>query len=57
MKELRELEMMPMLDPAEHAIIETAVGRELTNTEAQLALKDATLFAAFEHWLKTGRVN
>lgn len=46
---------MPVLNPEEHAFVERAVGRTLTNEEAQIALRAATLYAAFEHWLNTGR--
>jgi hypothetical protein len=41
---------LPTLNPEEHAFVEKYMGMRLTNEEAQLALRSATLEAAFEHW-------
>lgn len=41
---------LPPLAPEEHHWIEERVGRKLSNTEAQLALRDAKLTGAFNVW-------
>jgi hypothetical protein len=50
MLEENNFEPLPELNPAEHAFVEKYMGMKLTNEEAQLALRSATLEAAFEHW-------
>jgi hypothetical protein len=44
------LENYPPLNPEEHRWIEEKLGRKLTNAQAQEALRDATLLAAFGMW-------
>lgn len=43
---------LPELDPIEKAWVEKQFGIEMTNAEAQLALRSATLEAAFQIWLR-----
>lgn len=49
-KDVRTPDALPLLDAAEHAWIEERVGRRMTNEEAQLALRDAKLQAAWADW-------
>ena len=44
------LEDFPPLHPDEHKWLEEKLGRKLTTKDAQLALKDARLLAAFGMW-------
>jgi uncharacterized protein YneF (UPF0154 family) len=44
------LENYPPLHADEHRWIEEKLGRKLTNAQAQEALRDATLLAAFGMW-------
>jgi hypothetical protein len=46
---------LPLLHPEEHAAIEKIAGKPLTNDEAQILLRDATIAGAFERWMEGKR--
>lgn len=50
-------EELPLLNVEEHAFIEKMAGRTLTNTEAQILLRAASLEAAFNTWVDGRKAN
>jgi len=46
---------LPILNPDELHAVEQIVGRKLTNEEAQLLLREATIIGAFDRWMEQGR--
>jgi hypothetical protein len=47
---------MPPLHPAEHAWVERMCGRRMTNEEAQVAIREASIAASLNYYVD-GRVN
>jgi hypothetical protein len=43
---------LPILHPEEHAAVEQIAGRKLSNDEAQILLREATIAGAFERWIE-----
>ena len=46
---------LPLLHPEEHAAVEKIVGRKLSNDEAQMLLREATIAGAFDRWMEGKR--
>jgi hypothetical protein len=47
---------LPLLHPKELAELSNLARRSLTNDEAQLLLREVTIFNAWEHWIDSSHL-